>query len=534
MLDAYYVPIEKIKEVTWTGSAIDYDTDLYNLGCNYGEFVVANPDYVGHNFYKNINTLPNTNRCVVWKYNGVWIAKYFTQDWINQKKYLEVNLELVWERNSDIDKSVLFNQPSIEDLYDLNYEMIWYADPMYSSDSNKIWVYKCHLSHCQTNGSKDMGYVSPAHIRIIRNTEIPEIEYAADLKVPLYDLKYECVWYLDPEYNITKDKVWAVKVKLRGANKPAKDMGYVSPKITYNPALPKLDYNIDSNIPYVDLVYEHVWMVDKDQAGAKDIWAAKITPKNPKGTKVVSTIKLDLPAQLDVIFISYKEPNALKNWLRVIEKMPYAKRINGVKGIVNAHKCAAELATTDMFYVVDGDAYLSDDFDFSFQPGLFDRDCVHVWSSRNPVNDLIYGYGGVKLLPKELILQVGEDNPDMTTSISNKFKVIKKVSNITAFNTDEFNAFRSAFRECAKLSSGILKRQLDRESKQRLEEWCRKGADRPYGEWAIQGALAGKEFGESNSADHKKLLLINDINWLKQKFDKALYSAKYSLPKENK
>jgi hypothetical protein len=187
-----------------------------------------------------------------------------------------------------------------------------------------------------------------------------------------------------------------------------------------------------------------------------------------------------------------------------------------------------------MFYVVDGDAYLSDDFDFSFQPGLFDRDCVHVWSSRNPVNDLIYGYGGVKLLPKELILQVGEDNPDMTTSISNKFKVIKKVSNITAFNTDEFNAFRSAFRECAKLSSGILKRQLDRESKQRLEEWCRKGADRPYGEWAIQGALAGKEFGESNSADHKKLLLINDINWLKQKFDKALYSAKYSLPKENK
>ena len=226
-----------------------------------------------------------------------------------------------------------------------------------------------------------------------------------------------------------------------------------------------------------------------------------------------------LPDQLDVIFISYNEPNAEKNWLRVREKSPRAFRVNGINGIVNAHKAAAELAGTDMFYVVDGDAYLTDEWSFEFQPSIFDRDCVHVWRSRNPINDLEYGYGGVKLIPRDLMLAADESNADMTTSISDKFKVMNSISNTTDFNTDAYNAWRSAFRECAKLAGGVMRRQLTRESAQRLEAWCTIGADQPYGEYAIAGACAGREFGELNQGDPKQLSLINNAEWLLAKFN---------------
>ena len=511
MIDAYYVPIKEIEKVEWTGDAATYDLALYNLGYNYSDFIIVNPAFPNFKFDANaVLPLVNSNRCIVWKYNDTWVAKYFKQEWIDEKKYWEADLELVWKKNPDID--IAFDIPTIEDLYDLNYEMVWHLDTRFNTVQDKVWVYKCKLSYCEVVGIKDMGHISPSNLRIVHNPDIPKMEYSTELTVPLYDLKYECVWYLDSKYNTGKDKVWAIKAKLRGGNKSVKDMGYVSPKLIYNPELPAIEYITDDHIPYVDLVYEHVWMIDEKLTnGLDDVWAAKILPANSKGTKVVGNIKIKLPEQLDVIFISYNEPNAEENWTRVKEKAPNAKRINGVKGIVAAHKRAAELATTDMFYVVDGDAYVADDFNFDFQPDLFNRDCVHVWQSINPVNDLVYGYGGVKLLPRELTLQVNEDNPDMTTSISNKFRVIKKVSNISAFNTSEFNTFRSAFRECAKLSSGILRRQLTRESKQRLDIWCTQGADRPYGEWAIKGSIAGKEFGDKYKDDSQMLSQINNL-----------------------
>lgn len=275
-----------------------------------------------------------------------------------------------------------------------------------------------------------------------------------------------------------------------------------------------------------DLNYELVWYLDPDQNPTSDkIWVKKCRLANAKttGTKDMGYIKINLPDQLDVIFISYNEVNAEENWRRVLEKSPKAYRVNGVKGIVNAHKCAAELSTTDMFYVVDGDAYLTDEWDFTYQPSIFDRDCVHVWNSINPINGLKYGYGGVKLFPKELTLNVDSTCVDVTTSISHKFKLMDNISNITKFNTDEFNTWRSAFRECTKLSSNTLRGHLAEESEKRLNIWCTIGAEQPFGEWAIKGANAGKDFGDTNKHNDTNLSLINDLNWVKSKFLKMYY-----------
>ena len=391
MFNIYQIPKEEVEKIEWNGDYKDYDYNLFNLGKGHKEFIIINPAFENY----KIKSIPRDgNRCVTWKYKNQWVAKYFNTMWDIEKRYTEIEVdiefEIEWIRNPEIDSNIIFeNDPtinSIKDLYDLNYEMIWYVDPKLTD--NKIWAFKGKLKDYKPTGTKDMGYVSITGI-----------------------------------------------------------------------------------------------------------------------------------TQLDVIFISYNEPNAEKNWLRVLEKSPKAFRINGIKGIVNAHKCAAELATTDMFYVVDGDAYLTDEWSFAYQPSIFDRDCVHVWRSINPVNGLEYGYGGVKLLPRQLTLNVDPNCVDMTTSISSRFKPMNKISNVTAFNTDEFNTFRSAFRECTKLSSNILKRQLTRESSKRLDIWCTVGRDNPFGDWSIAGALAGKKFGQENNGNLAKLSSINNDQFIKKYFN---------------
>ena len=216
----------------------------------------------------------------------------------------------------------------------------------------------------------------------------------------------------------------------------------------------------------------------------------------------------------DAVFISYNEPDADERYKRLLERYPNTKRIHGVKGIHQAHIAAAKKCSTKMFWVIDGDADLLPEFNLDHKVNEYDLDCVHVWRSRNPINDLVYGYGGVKLLPRRLTMNVDVSSTDMTTSISDRFKAMPFVSNVTNFNTDEFSTWKSAFRECAKLSSKVIDRQEEGETNERLKVWTTRAHGR-FCEFAIRGARAGMEFGLSSGSD---LRLINDFDWLQERF----------------
>ena len=222
----------------------------------------------------------------------------------------------------------------------------------------------------------------------------------------------------------------------------------------------------------------------------------------------------------DIVFISHGEANAENNWEVLKSQFPMAKRVKDVDGIHQAHIAAAKKCFTKMFWVVDGDAELSRGFQFDYEVSEWDLETVHVWRSINPINDLEYGYGGVKLLPRSLTLNMDISIPDMTTSISNKFKAMPEVSCITAFNTDALSTWRGAFRECVKLSSRAIDGQLDEETEFRLNAWCTRGKDKQFGDAAINGANHGKKYGESNRGKLEALVKINDFNWLRNEFDK--------------
>jgi len=71
---------------------------------------------------------------------------------------------------------------------------------------------------------------------------------------------------------------------------------------------------------------------------------------------------------LDVIQISYDEAEADENFAILQYYAPHAKRVQGVKGIFNAHQAAAKIAETSHFYVIDADAIIEEDFNFKFKP----------------------------------------------------------------------------------------------------------------------------------------------------------------------
>ena len=233
---------------------------------------------------------------------------------------------------------------------------------------------------------------------------------------------------------------------------------------------------------------------------------------------------------LDVVQISYNEETAEENFQILLTQAPHAKRVIGVKGIFEAHKAAAEIAETSHFYVVDADAIMEEDFQFKFRPDARkmvygstpETDCVYCWRSRNPVNDLVYGYGALKMFPRKLMLGAKKWNVDMTTTLGVPFVPKFQISNITAFNTNPFETWKSAFRECTKLSSSIIPNGDNYDNEYRLGIWCSRGEERPFGEYCVMGANQGREFGQHYRMNDKILKLINDFDWLHEQFNKTV------------
>ena len=228
---------------------------------------------------------------------------------------------------------------------------------------------------------------------------------------------------------------------------------------------------------------------------------------------------------LDIFYLTYKDDFSQTNLDRIHELSDGENRITHVKdidGIYAAHKHCASLSETDHFFVVDGDAYLMDSFNIGYVPGMkeiYDSIpaymCTHVWRAKNPVNGLIYGYGGVKLFVKKSFDSNDNDVVDMTTTVAKRgypYYPVDAVSNITCFNTSPYATWRSAFRECAKLASGMM----EYGDRQKLDRWLTPLDDADFREDAISGARFGMAFGEQNKDNKDQMKKLNDWRWLEE------------------
>lgn len=224
------------------------------------------------------------------------------------------------------------------------------------------------------------------------------------------------------------------------------------------------------------------------------------------------THKKDKPGtEQDIVFISYDETNADENFAVLKSKFPRAKRLHGVDGMVNAIKQAAECSETDYFYAVFAKTQISDTFKFNFSPDYLKVPSHYLFHGRNMSNGLEYGTLGVTMYNCKLVIEATEWGVDFTTSFP--VEVVPELSALGYFATDPYRAWRTAFRECTKLQSKCIDRQVDIETNYRLNVWT-SHAEGPFADWVLQGARDGVEFANSG----EDIMQINDWNWLAKRF----------------
>ena len=215
------------------------------------------------------------------------------------------------------------------------------------------------------------------------------------------------------------------------------------------------------------------------------------------------------PIDYDIIYLSYDEPNAEKNYADLCKKVPWAKRVHGVEGSDAAHKACARLSETDRFITVDGDNRIREDFlnqeiDFDEHADL--KNTVISWCGRNEINGLMYGNGGLKCWPREYVLNMKtHENADPNNAHAQvDFCWDAQYIQMNSTYSDVYNnetpaqAWRAGFREGVKLATDRGVRISKEELKNNhwrclhwLYIWSMVGKDVEYGEWAILGTRAG-------------------------------------------
>ena len=236
--------------------------------------------------------------------------------------------------------------------------------------------------------------------------------------------------------------------------------------------------------------------------------------------------KIDI-ADLDCVFLTYDEPNAETNWVHVRNMVPWARRVDGVKGSDAAHKAAAMASTTDRFVLVDGDNIPDIEF-FSSQLVLDDtsRDCVFRWRARNNVNGLMYGNGGVSCWTKEFVMVMqtheasdGRDETAVEFCFHPQYWAMHDCYSITHINASDFQAWRAGFREGVKMCLDRGRRPTvsefqDRVAQRNLDNltiWHNIGRDVENGEWAIAGARQGTYMTMLTEWDHTKVQDFDEL-----------------------
>jgi len=219
-------------------------------------------------------------------------------------------------------------------------------------------------------------------------------------------------------------------------------------------------------------------------------------------------------ADLDCIYLSYDEPQKEEFWLKIKNMVPWAKRVDGVKGSDAAHKAAGEASDTERFILIDGDnmpdaSFFNQSFDFTDKDPKF-KLAQFRWKAVNAINGLRYGNGGMsswtKTYVREMKTHEHQDEGDESRiadfcldSKDNLYWAMYDCYSITYPNYTPFQAWRAGFREGVKMS-------LDRGSKPTIDDfkdrvatrnfnnmtiWHNVGMDVENGEWAIMGSRMG-------------------------------------------
>jgi hypothetical protein len=194
--------------------------------------------------------------------------------------------------------------------------------------------------------------------------------------------------------------------------------------------------------------------------------------------------------------------------------VPWAKRVDSIKGSDAAHKAAGEASDTERFILIDGDNMPDESF-FNIQLDFTNKDetfkqAQFRWKAVNSINGLRYGNGGMSSWTKTYVRDMKTHENQKEGDVSriadfcmdskdNLYWAMYDCYSTTYPNHTPFQAWRAGFREGVKMvldrgskpTVDALKETVASRNLNNLTIWHNIGRDVENGEWAIYGARLG-------------------------------------------
>ena len=249
--------------------------------------------------------------------------------------------------------------------------------------------------------------------------------------------------------------------------------------------------------------------------------------------------------ELDCIFLTYDEPKKEEFWIKIQNIVPWAKRVDGIKGSDSAHKAAADASDTERFILIDGDNI--PDKTFLDQTLIINDENKHQvfrWKARNVINGLVYGNGGISCWTKQFVhnMQTHENTDGRSESIiefcyEKDYRAMHDCYSTTYPNGTPFQAWRAGFREGVKLclnrgskpDLNNLESEIHKKNYDNLCIWQSIGRDVENGWWAIYGARLGTYLTLLRHWDYTKVQNFDELKSLWSSFSKDDIDACRSL-----
>lgn len=219
----------------------------------------------------------------------------------------------------------------------------------------------------------------------------------------------------------------------------------------------------------------------------------------------------------DTVMLSFDEPlaNDLHTRLERVLEHP-VKRLHGVVGMHRAYRLAAEVVDTDTFLLADGDFRIHTTFTPAPEP-LAEDVAMRVWKATNPVTGRAYGYGGMKLIRRDALRQLGEA-VDVLAALPGRVEFHEQVAGTTRFDQSPYHAWKAAFREVAMLTRGCEYGANTDTTREQIRAWTSPAGGR-FTPWVQQGAADGTAFAQATPQGALAWQRLNDPVWLRAQFD---------------
>lgn len=215
---------------------------------------------------------------------------------------------------------------------------------------------------------------------------------------------------------------------------------------------------------------------------------------------------------MDIIFISYKEPNAEVNYQDLLSKFPHAKRVHGVRGIYEAYYKASKLNESDCFITVDGDTVVWDnlkDIEFNFTN---DNQLIR-YPTKNSILGATDASGSIKCWTKNTFNYITKDNFNKNLEWYRCDNIEQTDGNVcvgeTVINSSTYQAFCAGFREAFKTHSLFGEPRINY-----TLSWCIK-REVKNGKSCAFGARLGFLYAIDNKIS---LQDVNDFKFLEELF----------------